>query len=728
MKRIFRILTVATLLALSGQITQAQTLLYRWAFTNSTDTFTNSANNSTNSPGTGNLLLQNVTGSVYGTAGLGLDAVNPLSYFTNSAVTAYGPANGIGAFVGNGQGYSGGNTAIGMCTNLNIGSQFQFTVTFWFQMGALAAGQFPRPVEFVQMPGYDTGGKGLGNVSDVGASVNTWSGSIAQSFQNGIANATSSQNNIINISANASLTPGFQTDGATWYFEAITYDGTVSANNFTTWIGLTNASVQSFVQSANYGPINFTTNATVYIGGNDVPASPRSLSSGAVADVRFYSGVCSSNNLERIRNFMDIIPVPNPLTNATVLIQPVSGSTYVSGSRTFSVTANGNPAVFNYQWYSNNVAITGATNASLILTNVQPSANGASFVCAVSNVIGGSLSSPAIVSVSTPVTGSYAKAVFTNNPYSFWLVNEPSNTVPVLVSDYVNGHDGYALDPTNMAFPSGPNSPFYSGFPAANTSIETFLDVKSRLNMAGPGNYPNTGMTICGWVNTPALGTAGDGIIFNLVSDTGGGFGLLFGSGGNNECDYQWGPNLPLSGFASGLIIPTNEWTFVALVVSTNLTAADNNNSITADTNVTVYVGSHSGGFGSATDSTALNGSTIANGSSVTTLALGRTTVSSSENGSFYAASTSEFSSVAVFYSALSPQAITNLYVVGAKGVSLYGVPDPTVKGNILLTYPVGTLQQANVVQGPYTDVPGAATPYSVPMTNSSSFFQVRPN
>ena len=707
-------------------MSHAQTLLYEWAFTNSADTITNSAVTYAATPGTGNLLLQNVSGTVYGTAGLGLDGINPLSYFTNST---YGPTNTIGAFVANGQGYNGGNTAIGICTNLNIGSQFQFTVTFWFQMGATAAGQFPRPVEFVQMPGYDTGGKGLGNVSDCGASVNGWSGAIAQSFQNGIANASLAQNNIINISANPSLTPGFQADGETWYFEAMTYDGTLSANNFITWVGTTNTSAQPFAQSANYGPINFTTNATVYIGGNDTSVSPRGLSSGAVADVRFYSGVLSSNNIELVRTFQPIIPVNNPLTNATVLIQPVSGNTFVSGSRSFSITPKGNPSAFTYQWRSNGVAVLGATNASYTLTNAQLSANGAAFVCAVSNVIGGSLSSPGVITVQKPVSGSYSQAVFTNSPFSFWLINEATNTLPILVSDYANSHDGYAQDPTNMNFLGGPSSPFYSGFPVANTAIQTITDGSaSRLNMAGPGSYPNTGMTMCGWVNTPVLGTAGDGIILNVVSDTGGSFGLIFGAASDNECDYQWGPNLPASGFTSGLIIPTNEWTFVAIVVSTNLTAADLSASVTADTNVTVYVGSHSGGLGSATDSTALDGSTIASGTSATILALGRSTYSSSENNNFYAASTATFSSVAVFYSALSPQAITNLYITGARGVSLYGVPDPVVKGNLLLTYPVGVLQEASVVQGPYTDVSGATTPFSVPMAGSSSFFMVRPN
>ena len=739
-----KILAITLALAGFSAAVNAQTLLYQWAFTNASDTISNSAANYAITPGTGNLLLTDVSGAVETVPpAASFDGINPIVYFTNSSA---GPGSGpgvdaLGAFVANGQGYSGAPTATAIATNLNIGSQFQFTVTFWVKYGTLTSGTFPRPVMFYQTTAYDVGGKGAGNHNGVGVSVNDWTTGFATDIQNGVANATLAQQNQVFIAGNSALNPnppapgvgGFAADGATWYFEAITYDGTLTSQNFITWIGTLSTNVQPFAQDANYGPINFTTNAAVMIGGNDVNATPRALNTGAIADVRFYSGVVSSNNLELIRNFQPIIPVGNPLTPATVLTQPVSGKTFVTGNRTFSIIPNGYPPTFTYQWTSNSVAVAGATNATYTLTNVSASANGASFVCSVSNVIGGTNSTAGIITVVTPVTGSFAQAALTNHPYALWLINEPSNSVSVLISDYANGNDGLANNsPTNMAFLGGPDSPFYSGFPANNTSIETIatgtVGRQSQMNMAALGNYPNAGMTICGWVNTPGLGSSGNGVIWNQVSDTGGGFGLLFGTGGNNEIDYQWGQNGPVSGFTSGLSMPTNEWTFIALVISTNLTPADISDSITADTNATIYVGAHSTGLGSVTDSTAINGDIINSGSSVSSLTLGRSAVSAADNGVPYTTSTAEFSSVAVFYSALSPQTITNLYVIGAKGVSLLGTPDPLIHGNILLTYPQGTLQQANVVQGPYTDVPGATTPYSIPETNSTGFFKVRLN
>lgn len=53
----------------------------------------------------------------------------------------------------------------------------------------------------------------------------------------------------------------------------------------------------------------------------------------------------------------------------------------------------------------------------------------------------------------------------------------------------------------------------------------------------------------------------------------------------------------------------------------------------------------------------------------------------------------------------------------------------PQLVGNSLVlnwTNPSAVLQQALAAPGPYVDVPGAATPHSVPPTNAASFFRLR--
>jgi len=56
----------------------------------------------------------------------------------------------------------------------------------------------------------------------------------------------------------------------------------------------------------------------------------------------------------------------------------------------------------------------------------------------------------------------------------------------------------------------------------------------------------------------------------------------------------------------------------------------------------------------------------------------------------------------------------------------LMGEPDINVPGNMLLTYPMGTLLESGAVQGPYNPVTGATSPFSIPMTNSANYFRLR--
>ncbi|MGD1090076.1 MAG: hypothetical protein ABR955_15335, partial [Verrucomicrobiota bacterium] len=174
----------------------AQVLLYEWAFTNATDTPSNSAVTFATTPGTGNLIMQNVSGNIFGT--IGNDAINPVEYLTNAN---FGPVytNGVklGALVANGDGYSGGNTAVAIATNLNLGTLYQFTVTFWALMGSSVNGQFPRFVEFGAENNYDAGGKGP-TANGVGTSINT-APSGYPCFQNGLGNASLSQNDVMSV-------------------------------------------------------------------------------------------------------------------------------------------------------------------------------------------------------------------------------------------------------------------------------------------------------------------------------------------------------------------------------------------------------------------------------------------------------------------------------------------------------------------------------------------------
>ena len=83
-------------------------------------------------------------------------------------------------------------------------------------------------------------------------------------------------------------------------------------------------------------------------------------------------------------------------------MQPANQAVTIGGAASFSVTASGTPPL-SYQWNFNTTNIMGATNATLILTNVQMSQAG-HYAVAVTNLYGSVTSSNAVLAVGTSPT------------------------------------------------------------------------------------------------------------------------------------------------------------------------------------------------------------------------------------------------------------------------------------------------------------------------------------
>ena len=85
---------------------------------------------------------------------------------------------------------------------------------------------------------------------------------------------------------------------------------------------------------------------------------------------------------------------------ARIRSQPVSATVDRGATVTFTVTAQGLPEP-TFQWLLQDIPILGATNASLTLTNVQPS-DGGSFSVRAQNSNGGDRSDPALLTLNLP--------------------------------------------------------------------------------------------------------------------------------------------------------------------------------------------------------------------------------------------------------------------------------------------------------------------------------------
>jgi uncharacterized protein YpmS len=118
--------------------------------------------------------------------------------------------------------------------------------------------------------------------------------------------------------------------------------------------------------------------------------------------------------------------------------QPQNQSVMQSQNASFSVVASGS-APFSYQWSFDGAAISGATNASLTLTDVQTSQAG-SYTVVVTNPVGSVTSQAATLTVNVP-------ASITTQPQSQWVTQGQNvslsvaagGTAPLTYQWYFNG-------------------------------------------------------------------------------------------------------------------------------------------------------------------------------------------------------------------------------------------------------------------------------------------------
>ena len=429
---------------------------------------------------------------------------------------------------------------------------------------------------------------------------------------------------------------------------------------------------------------------------------------------------------------------------------PQAGARYLApgaASYSNSVYVIGSPP-YSYQWYqitTNGVTnlLADQTNVTLLLNSPITASMAGSYFVRATNYLGASTSAPALFSVIVPTPGSYAAQVVSNSPWAYWRLDEDYGTTKL--HDYYGGNDGAILDPTNVVItPTSTNTygvyqdyaaaPFV-GFPANHVGL--FIPNNgqlARVNMPGPGLYTNV-MTWMGWIYLPSMPNTAP-FIWNRDNNSNSGYGNAFGleflayvTGGitnENLLGYQWGgPAEDVSvgetnaylGWTysnSDMYVPLSNWTFVAWVVN-------------GPSNATLYMGTNNGPLtvASATMPSAFDpeypGTVYSNSYS---LLLGRGGYPWAESpGNAWNNANAYMSDVAIFYSALPSNSIYKIYLAATHELITY----TNSAGNLVLSWPSGTLMSSTNVQGPYTAVVGATAPYyTVPKTAPRQFYRIQ--
>ncbi len=238
----------------------------------------------------------------------------------------------------------------------------------------------------------------------------------------------------------------------------------------------------------------------------------------------------------------------------SVTIDPPSLALYAGLPATFSVTAN-NSEPFYYQWSTNGVDVTGATN-SAYSPSLPPGAY--TIGCAVTNIYGPGSPPVATASYTVVATPSdyYGSTILAAGPVAFWRLDEPANATTAF--DYVGGHNatynnavngasGFsATDPAETATIFGTNG----SLPSYAEEINNSANGTSLVNFSTAGNAEFSAEA---WVQSPLESTGdylGKGYPNNTQfafdgGGTSGAFRFVVHNGSDTIADVSSGSALP---------------------------------------------------------------------------------------------------------------------------------------------------------------------------------------
>jgi hypothetical protein len=333
-----------------------------------------------------------------------------------------------------------------------------------------------------------------------------------------------------------------------------------------------------------------------------------------------------------------------PPTAPVVVTPPANKNIYVGGTAHFNINVTG-PLPITYQWLKgstplvNGGRISGVNTATLAISGIT-NTDADNYSCTTSNSYGATPSSGGSLTVVPAPATAEAAAVLAASATAYWQFNELTGAT--LATDFIGGYDG-TYGGSSVTGNAGAVPPTYPGFAATNTDVQTMAFTTSSAVALPAVNLGGTNVTLMAWINpSDSLGAQNPytGILFCRNGGTAAGMIFSGFTGDSTQLAYQWAGNRYQ--FSSGLVIPNNQWSLVALVVT--------------PTGATLYCGTNNV-MRSARDATAEAVQTFAG---VTYAGLDTDTGESARtfNGAI--------DDVAFFNRALSELEIDNLYAAGA--------------------------------------------------------------
>jgi Immunoglobulin I-set domain. len=310
-------------------------------------------------------------------------------------------------------------------------------------------------------------------------------------------------------------------------------------------------------------------------GGGGTPLDP--YSGGNAYSSGLFNGVGDNTMTNRAgdRVFVVAMVPGNVVIPPRITRQPRSAVYYAGRTALFTAKAAGGTNLV-YQWkkdganLSNGTKFSGVLTDTLSISNVTAAETG-TYTLSVTNSGGSTNSAPATLAVITAPqpSANYAYFVFTNNALAYWRLNEsvdPSTNPPAY--DYIGG--GIGTYGTDTIKTNGPRPSAYPGFESTNSAVQaTAFDANSVMSMPALSLDTNT-VTFTAWIYPVGAQQEFAGLIWSHAGSTAA--GLSFGNHYTTptsvgQLNYMWNLGTAWT-FVSGLTIPSDQWSFVALVIS----------------------------------------------------------------------------------------------------------------------------------------------------------------
>jgi hypothetical protein len=430
--------------------------------------------------------------------------------------------------------------------------------------------------------------------------------------------------------------------------------------------------------------------------------------SGAINQVQFLFYDDASDPAEPTDFYISRITITSAGTVVPEITrQPASKALYAGRTARFNVECLGTS--LSYQWrrngadLANGANISGAQTDALVISNVG-SGDAASYTVVITNSAGAVTSSPpATLTLVQPSGAPYENAVLSANPLAYWRLNENNNPASgtATAQDSWGGYAGvYGVACSNKF--NGILGPLaadgFTIFEPGNGAMQSAADTDKSWVTLPPLNLNTNQATLTGWIYPIGPQADWSGLIYTRQSGVGA--GLSYGgaySGTAGQLSYSWNNNSETTwGWFSFLYIPSDQWSFIALVVEP------------AQAVLYVY---NTSGQASATNAI----------EHLVEPWPGEVILGGDPNNSISRTFNGRIDEVAVFNRALTPAEILDLY----NGVGPVTLSVQRSGANIVLSWPQGTLLEATSVTGGWV-TNNATSPYTNTPTGAQKFYRAR--